>query len=586
MSVEKKFRFWMPVDDIIKAKDEEGNEIMKLGGIASTASRDTDGESLDPNQFDLSYLKSNGHINWGHSKDPDAIIGEPINAEIRKEGLWVESMLYPDSPLAKKVYKLAQRLQKNSKKRRLGYSIEGKATSRDPNDPTRVTSAMITNIALTPNPKNSDSIVDIIKGEFVEATDISKSTLTPEQEIDALLKSFNTSEKTKNIVDIKRQDGMQIIINEDYEVKIEKALSAGEVSGTETTNKTNVSGAPLKTESVDGNVKKLKENHDEEDEDADGDKEEFLTKAEVYEKIFEEYPGIGFEKAENIFNVLNNLTMKSNKTQITDDLLEKALTSLKKVDETTEDEIKKGEDEDVDDIKKEEDESSDSDEMEKGEDKKDEEAEDKEEEKEEFEKAEGDKDHEEKETKEEEAEEDDEDEEEMKKSLDDELIENKELENIQKSINKGFQSVGVVLKGMFDLIKAQQSEINSLKEIKKGETNDDLAQVIKDTIQKGFEEFGNEVPVGRKSIVKVSEKKFLQNDEIKKGIIEQEAPDTSNVLSVSKNKGQILQLFDKFTFEKGLDNEMANAMTLFEASSTIEPHIQKRFADRGIKLTN
>jgi hypothetical protein len=40
------------------------------------------------------------------------------------------------------------------------------------------------------------------------------------------------------------------------------------------------------------------------------------------------------------------------------------------------------------------------------------------------------------------------------------------------------------------------------------------------------------------------------------------------------------------TFEKGIDNEMANAMTLFESSNVIEPHIQKRFLAKGITLTN
>jgi hypothetical protein len=337
-----KFRAWIPIDKIEKSKDSDGNEIMKFAGYASPAGvEDTDGETLSPENFDISYLKNRGIINWSHAKKGlESAIGEPTKAEIRKGGLWLESLLYPDNPEAVKVYQLGKILQKNSKTRRLGYSIEGRALARDSEDPTKVTKAMITNCAICLNPKNIKSVIDIIKGNF-DPTDFEEDTIdVNENNVDQLIKSYSTPDKS-NIIDITREDGMRVIVNDDYEVKIEKALSAGEITGRDTTNSTTDSGAPLKLESVDGvktslsKKKKKKSQDDDEQEEADGG-EEFLAKSVVFEKIFQTLPGIGFEKAEKIFSALNNLTMKSdNKTKITDDLLEKALANLK---------LKKGDD--------------------------------------------------------------------------------------------------------------------------------------------------------------------------------------------------------------------------------------------------
>ena len=74
-------------------------------------------------------------------------------------------MLYSDSQLAKDVYGLAELLQKNSKKRRLGFSIEGKVLERDPLDESKITKARLTGLAITHIPKNPATICEIMKGE-------------------------------------------------------------------------------------------------------------------------------------------------------------------------------------------------------------------------------------------------------------------------------------------------------------------------------------------------------------------------------------------------------------------------------------
>ena len=488
----KNFRAWIPIDTITKSKDANGNIVMKLGGLASTEDEDTDGEIIKQN-LDTSYLKEKGVINWNHGKTPDSIVGEPCKVEMRKNGLYVESILYPDSSLAKSIYNLAQTLQKNSKTRRIGYSIEGKSLKRNDENPLIVEKAMITNLALTLNPKNKSSIVDIIKGNFNEfhPENERQSNLSPQEEVETLIKAFSAPEERKNIINITRPDGMKVTVNEDYDVNIEKgevdslnrrnghdllhgsytsyeplsrnehnnyhhnsffpgdksehsvktksaeheyldkhlgtgrrklasnesdedimdkvshlqesgkvigkphivkdsegdevyrhqaykhegknyihteipgvgadghtiathvgkepkavniekSLMAGDTSGTETSNQaTPGSGASIKKESVDGSNRiQHRRRKNENDEDDDTEFEEVdtdhnggtikeLEKAEVYEEIFKSFPGIGFQKAQKIYDTLNNLTMAKN-TVISDDLLEKALSSLKK----------------------------------------------------------------------------------------------------------------------------------------------------------------------------------------------------------------------------------------------------------------
>ncbi len=75
---EHKFNFWCPVEiqkselDPITGKPKR----MKLGGIASTADKDSDGEFLDPSGFDITPLVERGVVNWHHQakNDPSAII--------------------------------------------------------------------------------------------------------------------------------------------------------------------------------------------------------------------------------------------------------------------------------------------------------------------------------------------------------------------------------------------------------------------------------------------------------------------------------------------------------------------------------
>lgn len=491
--MEKNFRFWLPLE-VLEKSGEGKNVKMKVGGIASTKKRDMDGESLDPNGFDLSYFTNKGIVNWNHNKSPDAIIGEPSTAKITDEGLYVEAELYPDNPLAKSVFKLAETLEKSSKTRRLGFSIEGKATERDENDNTSVKKALITNIALTISPKNPDSIVDIIKGNF---TEISEEDLKPYN-----LDSFNAEFEEDKISKLIK--GFESKNENDFE----KGMEAGHESGTDLTNKEN-SGASLKEEDVEEDTKSQTEIPD------NTSKSNKLNKSEALGILTKSSSVITPEKADLIFETIKKLEMtnENNVEMISEETLKKALNVLglgesEGTDDLlkgADDDLNKGQDEDDSDAGKKKDKNTDND--------------------------------------------DDDD-------------DNKDIGDIKKSIDlfatenlESFKSVGVLLKGIYD---QNQKLLDDNAELR--EQNTDL--------RKSFEEFAGQPAGQRKSVTSVRERDFNKGmddeNDFEKGV---------NILSISTNKPQVLNLLDKMAFEKGYNKEYADAMTTFESGNTIEKGI-------------
>jgi hypothetical protein len=304
------FKFFIPLD-IEKSKDKKGNKIMKIKGTASTIDEDSDKETLDPAGFDLSFFKKNGFINWHHTwKDkPSAVIGEPTLAEIRNNEFYLEGILYPDSKLAEEVYDLAENLEKNSQSgRRLGFSIEGQATERGSNDENNplfkyVKKAKITGVAITPTPKNSATLVDIMKGNFVEF----------EAENEPQLKANGGS---TYIIDITKPNGERITVDNDYKIKV---IS----KGADTTN-----SRALIPEDVEGDLKKLQENTKNEENNLKDNKKnpKFVTlnKSILFDEILKATDS--FILTKEIVNSINFNNM--NKPEIKIDELVKALQEI------------------------------------------------------------------------------------------------------------------------------------------------------------------------------------------------------------------------------------------------------------------
>lgn len=321
---EDKFSVFIPFE-IEKATDLSVDKYqnMRIRGIASSTKHgeDADGETLEPSGMDVSDLLSRGTLNFHHlwTKDPLAIIGEPVKAEIRNDELYIEGKLYPSSQKARDVYDLGEILEKDSKTRRLGFSIEGKALVRDPKNKNRILKSRLSAIAITPSPKCKGTRMDIMKGGLsdieyelekadseylVDITDSNGTRRTVDKNLS--IKVWNedlekggkgsgrhsdllhplTHEKLKNFSSMYwdnyqkyRREGLnhggasEKAIkhfkenSSHYNPDLDKAMTAGTTTGRDTTNQI-LSQEPLKQESIEGKKKKKKKNE--------------LSKAEIF----------------------------------------------------------------------------------------------------------------------------------------------------------------------------------------------------------------------------------------------------------------------------------------------------------------
>jgi len=234
------FKLLIPDVKLIKGTDSAGNEVMKVRGVASTLARDADGQILIPSGFELDYFLESGFINWHHGtkEAPAAIIGEPISARVENNQFIVEGILYPWSKVAKQVYELAENLEKGGTKRRLGWSIEGKAREKDMIDPSIIKRTFITAVAITPMPKNMETECTVMKG--FDDLDYETSELEVEGEI------------IENILEVERPDGSKICVDTNFNIKIfqvgklkEENMEIGKALTTE-------SGRALMPESLEG----------------------------------------------------------------------------------------------------------------------------------------------------------------------------------------------------------------------------------------------------------------------------------------------------------------------------------------------
>lgn len=553
-SVQKNnFKFFVPLE-ITKGKDKEGKETMRIGGIASTLDRDTDGEVLDPAGFQLDYFLKNGFINWHHQSktNPTAIIGEPTKAEIKKEGLYIEGELYKDSKVAQSVYDLAKTLEKSKSGRRLGFSIEGKVVKRDELDERFVKEAIITGVAVTPSPKNASTILDILKGNFTDNEE--------EPEIVSTEKTANGG-TIEYIVDVMKQDGSRITVDKSYNVKVV-------AKGMDTSN----AAATIRAD-VEGQPKKIAEN-------AKGKKKnsnfESLTKSEIFFEVLKYTDDL--EKAKqttiNLYNKnLNPEIMKTDK--LSKDEIIKALTDvgvaitedqLKKADEI----VKAKNDDDDDDKKKKEKEAED---LKKA---KDAEAEKKKKEEEDLKKA---KEEEEEKKKKKDADDmqkgkyayNEDDEDSMKKAeadMEKGLADLKEKIAKKKKISKNDDNDADDMKKAIveDITKANEASNNAilakLEEMSKA--NESNLEIIKG-LQEKVDKFENGTN-GRKSVTttKFLEKSFGEN-ELK----------NKTQMSITKDKvrlGNILMA--KAGLEKGENNEFySNAALELESMGTLSKSV-------------
>ena len=529
------FNFWCPVE-ISKAIDENtGEELMLLGGIASTADEDSDGEFLDPKGFDIHPLLKSGMVNWHHQAKtcPGTIVGEPTKAEIRKEGLYIETKLYPSSQVARDIWDLAKTLDTDSNTRRLGYSIEGRVVSRKSDDKTspdykKITKAVITGVAITHQPKNPKTFANIIKGEIDD--DLEEET--EEKKIDKK-KLSKEEEKYYEGVNLK-----------------EKSLDTNNAK-------------PLIKEEVDPKIKVTT-----------------FGKAEVMERLFNDVPGISIEKATKIFNLIKTISNMAKRNMVTEEDITKAYDALglspesiskgEDADET----LEENDDENVNKAKKKV-ATDDADEDEEYDEANEEETD----EDEEYDEAN------EEETDEEEEEPEDENDDEAEKAM----ITNR-FNRIEKALATSHLNTAKYIKALGVMVKASNQNLEKAVESLElaNDKIDEQADIIKsqqdeiNNLSQRLEAFGSATPVPKSlrhsNPVERTFGKAQENDLEKGG--------NSRYQQVSiKNKAVVSDLLDQATFSKGYDDEFSKACIAYEATGMIDqPIINRMKSEFGVEI--
>ncbi len=331
-----KFNFFIP------AKFEKGGKdgkTMYIKGIASSEVEDTDGETLVPAGYDIAPLLSSGFLNYNHqgSKDPNAIIGQPTKAEIINNGkdLYIEGYLYPSSKAAQKTYELAETLERDSPDRRMGFSIEGKALEKDPLNPKRITRARITGVAITPCPKNPNTLMSIVKGEYSDAF------IKPSLDVNPLVNEYNEwFEGDKISKHYGEVESVEDFLRHNYEDDLDildelvKAITAQAGEGV------------VQTESVDGGKKEF----DKLLRDKNISPDAKLKKSQIYSLIlskYSEYFENDINKAKEVYNLVKEYNnFKGMENTNTDDILTKAVANAFSFIDSEIQKIKKSEDDD------------------------------------------------------------------------------------------------------------------------------------------------------------------------------------------------------------------------------------------------
>lgn len=174
--MEDRLSTWAPgIEPLTK-----GGEVGLIRGIMSSERPDIQGEILRVDGVDLGPFLGDS-ITKGGNPEADAggitiehppgifnQVGEPIDVErgVTRDGvpaLYLTSKLWVDhDPLAKSLWEKIVTINKASKRVRLGYSIDGAATQRNPAHKKEVLRWYVTNVVITGAPRNRDSWFDPI----------------------------------------------------------------------------------------------------------------------------------------------------------------------------------------------------------------------------------------------------------------------------------------------------------------------------------------------------------------------------------------------------------------------------------------
>jgi hypothetical protein len=232
----KKFRVIIPAE---LSKSSDGDWIVQ--GLASTPSRDQQGEVILQDGIDATPIdQGRGVLNWDHQRGPENVVGLLDSYKKTPKGLFVKGRLLKNHTKAKAIHEIMSSLGK-SDHGRMGLSVEGKILERAGKDGKIIRKCQISAVALTMNPVNQESYVDLVKSLATDEVDFQA---TEENAIRSATESANLATFTTEQV-----------------VSLIKTLGVGNAGATVAPGRRS-GGDDLAQEELDKKPKKLELPHD------------------------------------------------------------------------------------------------------------------------------------------------------------------------------------------------------------------------------------------------------------------------------------------------------------------------------------
>lgn len=219
------FKIVVPAE-IHKGKDDT----YFVRGIASTQNIDSQDEIVLQDGADFTPIaEGRGILNWDHQKGPENVVGLLDKYSKTKDGIYVEGRLFKNHQKAKSIQEIMSSLGKRDKGR-MGMSIEGQILKRNSSNPKIVEKCRINAVALTLNPVNCDTYVELMKSMTVAEIEVSckkseplkasEKTYTATQVVGLLEKALSVGSGGMEAPDTR--SGGDALAREDFDFDIQK----------------------------------------------------------------------------------------------------------------------------------------------------------------------------------------------------------------------------------------------------------------------------------------------------------------------------------------------------------------------------
>ncbi len=171
------FSCWVPAQAVL-AKGGAKDGADKTGkrwiqGIASTGTRDLQGEVVDQDGIDFSYFMKHGFFNNDHKPGFENKVGQPTECKLTGNGLYVKGFLFEENKVANDIWGMMKTLDASGANRKVGFSIQGKVKKRSGTD---INECWIQDIAITPAPVNHTTWCEMAKSLSAQKWDLSKGS--------------------------------------------------------------------------------------------------------------------------------------------------------------------------------------------------------------------------------------------------------------------------------------------------------------------------------------------------------------------------------------------------------------------------